>query len=530
MAGLIEYLQDILFNLFTRNPEQTERRRRLRSLNDELRKIRPPYYRRSSAQILPPFAVSVLKLALVLRPLREVFDKTILNPDPKLAKRYRDYLVTARLPEELQNLHSSMSYSSLKKRVFDSADPEGELETISNDITKILYGLNTPEFHAFDKSYNVLVRLINLCQHDFLPMLRLFDPALKSLDSADSAIFQPVPGEQMLQELLDFYFVLAGFDYSEGVEDNVGLLLERLSRERAEETKARLKKVLLRLQNLISGSLGSGTVLIMLRLIQKDPQFVPQSIHEESPFLEAYKNRLQINYQRSKERIAQQLRELAVEEDLKRLFPEGQPEQIEGYREDIEQALQEREFDSFFHIRPLHILKNYIRIHFYRELKEPLKRLIVEGKFENKIFQNMFTNTYFQCEGIEGKITQFEEELQDSGAQSIRKLPKYLDLLDKGKAVQNMVATIIDRVEKESKNLVEEGANCFYNLCVILLEILNDAKLKTPVQVSNIKSLSGRKSQEYLARITLGYNNLYLFAKIIKNFTTIKQLTMSEES
>ena len=246
--------------------------------------------------------------------------------------------------------------------------------------------------------------------------------------------------------------------------------------------------------------------------------------------MEAYKNRLQINYQRSKERIAHQLRELAVEEDLERLFPDGQPEQIEGYREDIEQALQEREFDSFLHIRPLRILKNYIRIHFYRELKEPLKRLIVEGKFENKIFQNMFTNTYFQCEGIEGKITQFEEELQGSGAQSIKKLPKYLELLDKGKAVHNMVATIADRIEKESKNLVEEGANCFYNLCVILLEILNDAKLKTPVQVSNIKSLSGRKSQEYLARITLGYNNLYLFAKIIKNFTTIKQLTMAEGS
>lgn len=500
----------------------------MRSFNDELRKTRPLYYRRSSGQVLPGFAVSVMQLAHVLRPLREIFERTIDNPDPKLAQRYKDYLITARLPEELQNLYSSFSYSSLKKRVFDSADAEEELVTISNEIAKLLFGLNTSEFHGFDNSYTVLVRLINLCRHDFLPMLRLFDPALKSLDSADPAIFQPVSGEEMLQELLDFYFVLAGFDYSEGVEGNIGLLLERLSRERAEEAKARLKKVLLRLRNLISESLGSQTVLILLRLIQKDPQFVPQSIQEESSFLEAYKNRLQINYQRSKERIQQQLQELAVGEDLERLFPDGQPEHIEGYKEDIDQALQERDFESFFHIRPLRILKNYIRVHFYRELKEPLKRLIVEGKFENRIFQNMFTNTYFQCEGMEGKINQFEEELQGSGTQSVKKLPKYLELLDEGKAVQNMVVTVLDRIEKESKNLVEEGANCFYNLCVILLEILNDAKLKTPVQVGNIKSLLGTKSQEYLSRVTYGYNNLYLFTKIMKNFTTIKQLTMSE--
>jgi len=530
VAGFLEYLQDIIFSIFTRNPEETEKRRRLRSLNEELRKSCPLYYRRISGQILPGFAVSVLQLAHVLRPLREVFEKTIDNPDPKLAQRYRDYLVTARLPEKLQNLYSSFSYPSMKKRVFDSADPEEELGKISGEIEQLLQGLDAAEFHGFDNSYTVMYRLNNLCQHDFLPMLRLFDPALKSLDSADPATFQPANGEEMLQDLLDFYFVLAGFDYSDSVESNIGFLLERLSRERAEEARARLKKVLLRLRNLLSENLGSQTILILLRLIQRDPQFVPQSLQEESSFLEAHRNRLRINYQRSRERIQQQIRELAVREDLNRLFPNGQPEQVEGYREDIDQALQERDFDSFLHIRPLRILKNYIRVHFHRELKEPLKRLIVEGKFENRIFQNMFTNTYFQCEGMEGKISLFEEELQGSSTRSIKKLPKYIELLDQGKPVLNMVATVLETIEKESRNLVEEGANSFYNLCVILLEILNDARLKTPVQVSNIKSLSGTKSQEYLARVSYGHNNLYLFTKIMKNFTTIKQLTMAESS
>jgi hypothetical protein len=528
VAGLFEYLQEIIFALFNRNPEEAEKRRRLRSLNEELRKARPQYYRRSSGRVLPSFGVSVLQLAQVLHPLREVFDKTIDNPDQKLAQRYKDYLVTARLSEELQNLYASFSYISMKKRVFDSTDPEEELVKINSEIERLFQGLNTAEFNGFDKSYTVLIRLINLCQHNFLPMLRLFDPACKTLDSADPAIFQSVQGEEMLQELLDLYFVLAGFDYSESVERNLGLLLERLSRDRAEEARARLKKVLLRLQRLLSDSIDSETILLLLRLIQKDPHFVPQSIQQEGSFIEAFKNRLQINYQRSKERIRQQLRELAVGEDLKRLFPAGQPEQIEGYSEDVDQALQERDYDSFLQIRPLRILKNYIRVHFYRELKEPLKRLIVEGKFENRIFQNMFTNTYFQCDGMEGKISQFEEELQGSGTQSFKKLQKYIELLDQGKPVHNMVTTVLDTIDKKSKSLVEEGANCFYNLCVILLEILNDAKLKTPVQVSNIKSLSGAKSQEYLARVAAGYNNLYLFSKIMKNFTTIKQLTMAE--
>ena len=68
MAGLFEYLQDIVFSLFTRNPEEAEKRRRLRYLSDELRKIRPPYFRRVGGQILPGFAVTILQLAQVLRP------------------------------------------------------------------------------------------------------------------------------------------------------------------------------------------------------------------------------------------------------------------------------------------------------------------------------------------------------------------------------------------------------------------------------------------------------------------------------
>jgi hypothetical protein len=530
VAGLLEYLQDILFTLFARNPEEKEKRRRLRALYEELKRVRPLYFRRSSGQILPGFAVSVLNLALVMRPLRDVFEKTIDNPDLKLAQRYKDYLVTARLPEELQHIQSSLSYATLKKRVFDSPDPETELEKIDSEIEHLLGGLSGAEFGRFDSSYTVVNRLSTLCQHDFLPMLRYFDPALKSLDSADSAIFQPVSGDEMLQELLDFYFVLAGFKYSESAEKNIGLLLERLSRERAEEAKARLNKVLLRLQKLMDESLGSDTILILLRLIQKEPHYVAQSIQEESSFLEAYKNRLRINYQRSKERIQQQLRELAVGEDLKRLFPGGQPEQIAGYSEEIEQALQERDFDSFLHIRPLRILKNYIHSHFNKELKEPLKRLIVEGKFSNKVFENMLTRPYYQCSEIESNIIEFEEELQGSGTLSVKKLPKYIELLDQGKPVHNMVATVLDTIEKESKNLIEEGANCFYNLFVTLLDILNDAKLKNPAKVTNIKYLTTGKSQDFLTRVTYGHNNLYIFTKIMKNFTTIKQQSIGEQS
>ena len=67
--------------------------------------------------------------------------------------------------------------------------------------------------------------------------------------------------------------------------------------------------------------------------------------------------------------------------------------------------------------------------------------------------------------------------------------------------------------------LVEDGASLFHNLSVVLLEILNDAKQKNPAQISNIKSLGGRKSQEHLTRLADAQNYLGLFTRIMGAFT-----------
>ena len=73
MAGILEYLQDLITAFFIRDPYELQKRRRLRDMYDELRQVRPFYYRRSSQQLQPEFAAEVLRLAFLLRPLREVF-------------------------------------------------------------------------------------------------------------------------------------------------------------------------------------------------------------------------------------------------------------------------------------------------------------------------------------------------------------------------------------------------------------------------------------------------------------------------
>lgn len=519
MAGIFDHLQDVFLTLFLRDPQAVEKRRQLRSLYNKARQARPPYFRRSAAALLPALAETVDQLMGLLRPLREIFDRTVSQEDPKLAQRYVDFTLIDRLPERLKATYDLLGFGALKQRVLSAPDPAAELAAAEAEVAQLLSHLADPGLQSFERDYSCLQRLVSLCRHDLSRLLSQFRPR----SQGQEAPYQPAAGEEALPELLDLYFVLSGVELSAGVQRCIASLLERLTRERAEEAQKRLQGVFQQLRVLLDERLQPGTLLVLIRLIQRDPHSVPQTMRDEGAVLEGFRNRWSIGFQRSRDHVRWLLKEQEVAGDLKTLFGEAELLPIEGYHEYVDQKLQQHDLEGFVHIRPLRIIKSYVLMHFERGLREPVKRLIVEGKFENRIFQNMLTNTFFGCEAVAERIREFEQSLQADGPQSARRLPKYLELLSQGKPVLGIVGAVLEDVEKASGKLVEDGASLFHNLSVVLLEILNDAKQKNPAQISNIKSLGGRRSQEHLARLASGYNHLLLFTRIMQSFTTAGQ-------
>jgi hypothetical protein len=524
MLKIFEVLQDLFLTFFGKDPQEVERRRRLRAIYEELRQASPNYFRRSPRLVLPDFAAAILELTKLLRALRELFDKTICAADPKLAERYRDYLIIARLPAHLQDVYGTFTFSSLRRRVINATDPQSELGRVQQELKEFLGNLADPEFYTFDAEYTATQRLVSLARHSFTGLLTLFDPDYDAARGTSAARFRAAGADEVLPELQDLYYVLAGLDLSDGVERNLDNLLDRLSRESAAGAKRRMRQVISRLRGLAGRALSPETLLNLMRSIKQDPLFAPEVVSEQFYYLEDFRSRFLEYFQRMQEKIQWELHESSIQDDLRRLFRGADLLPIEGYDPELQERLQARDFEAFSQVKPLRILKSFLVAHFDRTLREPVKRLIVEGKFDNRIFQNMFTNTYFGCEGLAQKIAQFEEGLKDAGPLSVAKLQHFLQLYEQGKPVHNIVGKICDAIEGAMGKLVQEGANLFYNLSVLLLEVLNDARLKAPEHVTNLKFLGGSGNSDYLARLAAAHDDLHLFVTIIKNFVRVQQV------
>ncbi len=527
MPSILEYLQDLLYILFSFRRGDAEKRRGLRAIYDQLRQVQPLLYRRGTDQVLPAFAAVLGQFAAQLSPIDELLQKTVCNEDARLAERYKDYLVVARLPEAQQLLPGGFTYREMKGRIAGTTDPEEELRRIEREFQDFMLVLASPALYGFDVDYTSLDRLVALCRHDHGRLLSLFGVKPRG-EAADAGEVHAVAAEQALPGLLDLYFVLAGVELSDGLLAALGHLLERLEREGAAESQEKLRRHFARLRKLRSLYLKNDLLLGMIRLSSKDPHYQPKMAADQVSHLDYYKRRLTATYQRDRERLSQEINEGKVSEDIRILFAGADLLSVLGYEEEVAGLLRDRQLSTFLHVKPLRVLKSYILAHFERELREPVKKLLVEGAFENRIFHDMLSNTYYGCEAIMDDIRQFEEQLTGEDQFSASKLRKYVEMYDQGKNVEPLITQVVEAVDLRARQMVEKGANLFYNLGALLAEILEDARQKNPNVVNNVRVLGGKANREFLGRLSMGAGSLDRLAKIMKNFTVIHRVGLPE--
>jgi hypothetical protein len=522
MASVFEYLQDFFFVLFSRNPEEAEKRRALRALAERLRQVQPPLYRRSGTQLLPAFGYNLLQLSYLLAPLADLFNKTLYGEDALLAERFRQHLAVARLPEAQASRLPEFGLQPLRQRALSSASPIKELDRIDQEFEQLLAAFSAPAFYSFDLDYTAMDRLASLCRHYLRGFFNLFEPGFDPAQKGRKPNFQPVPAKKALKELLDLYFILAGIELSEGVEANLFALLARLERERAATARERVFTVLARLRKLLGRELAPEVLLTLIRVIQEDPAANPRAVSEELACLQTIRSELQAAFQQDRERVQREINENTIGGDLKSLFAGADPLEVPGYNEKIAHELAARDYKSFARVKPLSILKSFLLAHFEKNLRDPLKRLLIEATFANRIFENMFNNTFYGCEALNGRLRQLEESLV-SGSLAIEKLERFLLLHDQGKPVAPLINKTVEAIEQSVRKLVDEGCGFFYNLNVILGETLEDSRQQSPALVSNMKDIAGRSNKEYLAALAAGHASLQLFIKIMRNFTEIRE-------
>jgi hypothetical protein len=541
MASILHYLQNIFASLFSLDTREIELRRNLREIYHRLTVSGLNYYDRSSKQIQPAFAAALEEFIRFLQPLIDILTKTVCNTDHHLAERYRSYLVVSRLPAAKQEQLVSFTYDGMKQQLEQADEPRQKLNEISALFHAFIKVFSSPPFDGFDQEYAEFSHLVNICNHRYQDLLALFDTTPRSAMTGMNRSYRPVAGEKAVHHLLDIYFILADFQFSEGITKNVGALIDRLERDHAAETHALVNRCMLRLERLLKQSLQPEILLMLIRLIKKDPECSPEVCCERLNLLDSYVVALTAHFERDRARIEREINETAVDAELARLFPVGTMVEVKSYDNKTAARLLATGFETFTLVKPLMILKNFNQFHYRNRLQEPLKKILVEGYFEKKNFQNIFSSTFYACEEIQESVAAFELEISGSGGKSdgfsVVRIRNYLELHDRGKDVERLLNEQVEGINQRALLLLEAGISAYYNLGTLLEEILVDMKLKNPLTVSNLRALMGKQYHSFTELLEAGAGSLSLLLKLLRSFAVLQtaspppeQLTPGNES
>ena len=517
MSGLWQSVQDLVFSVFSSDQEEADRCRALRKLYQDLSGIKPAYIKRGGDVVLPGFASVIHNFAIALQPMCQILWQTLDNENENLGDRFRDALVEAHLPEPFRDRRSIYSYDAMVERLASFSSLDDEIRKLDQEFDAYTKQLGSQALASFDVEYTQLECLAAVCHHSLLRLLALFDPTIKTQSRSN---FQSAQAEGVENELLDFYFLISGLDLAQNVENNLSILLDRLGSAGSLESKGRTKRAVTRLDRMLKRQLSLAAIVNLIRVVRKDPYFVPESDRAVKTYLGTYRDRLKRQYGRDRDRIIREQRENSVTREIKSLFNDAELLELRGYEEETTRALHQDGYSTFSHIRALQLLKTFVALRFEHGMKEHVNKLMVEDYFDNKSFLTGLSNLFYGCSGTFESITEFEDSLDDGGRFSVAALQRFRER--PGKQATATINKLVDQFNTRVGKLVEEGTNLLYSLANLLLEVINDFKQATPTHVINIKVIGGTKNREFIRALVLEYNETIKFIRVMKNFTILR--------
>lgn len=515
MAGLFDNLADFFAGLFNSDPEAQRLKKRMKQALDELAAWRPAVYQAKTDEVLPGFIQSWGQVHVLLQPLRDVFDRTLSHPDLKVSEASLAFVLESVLSGDVGERRQAFTYEAVHERLTRSEDPGQELKTVTAQFNSLVSDLKRQDTEALQHDLDGLFRLKQMAGHNLFPLLTKFGYD----GGAKGQKYRSLSGDAVLTDLLDLYYVVQGLVLSPEVEGLVGLLLERLSAQKAADNRKKMAQLFTKLRELNRGGASASLLLQLIRVIQKDPDALPEGTKAGERHLQAYLNALSDRFNRDRERAQREQSESSVEADLAALFAGAALLPLKFYSADTSLKLSGAGLPDLNAVKPLQILRSFCFTVLKAGYLDNVKKVVVNGVFLDKDWGEALSDALYAAEDTLNRVEAFDLAVETDAKFGLPAFEKYLS----GSVPASSVArALVEKLNKQAQALVEQQAGVLLGLAQKVQDLLNDAKAPQPHRVGNLKVLGGKDQRAILEGLITGYNKTGQLLRILKHFIVVK--------
>ncbi len=515
----LELVRSLIERVFGGDPGKLRKRAELRKLYAILDRQPLPYYRPKQNQVLPGFAETLFAWARTMRPLHDLVLATVAHTDSRVAQKHIDFLIECRIPAGDPDRVYSFNYETICDSLLNSLDPEKDIDALEAKFRDFIAGIDQLGGRQVNEDLDLVERFVDIVRFDCGRFLAMFDPAVSFDSRSRHPGFSPLDADQALPELLDLHYVLKDFVFEPTLRDDLTRLFAHHSKTGLDETKLKkLTKIFEQLDSALSGPLSPTVILTLIRALKSDPECELTAPRERKDHLAAYRHRVVSQFEKDIARVRHERQESTVMADLAKLFLGIEFMTVDGYDEETDSYLRKETPNGLLWIKPFRALRTFIVHIFEPAIFEPVTKLLLEGNFDNKEFQNNVANILYQCEKSSQKVSAFEVQISGSGRYSMTAIRRYVEEMKKGKDLAPFLARLIDSVNEIAFDLIRNETEILAMLGHALAEVTADSSHTSTAVVPNLRKIGGGRNRQFLAQLNSAQESFTLFTRIMRSF------------
>lgn len=512
-------LLDYIIALFNKNSENASKNKDLKLILKKMIAKKCKYL--SKDRILQQaFANKFFSLYEQVVIVKDFFDKTLFHKDENRRKLFLYFYIDSFLPEEQRKKKDNFEKNLIAKRLRESSNPQKTLENIEHDFAVFRKNYQRENMPEMEVEYNFFYHLYHLINFDFESLFIKMDlsfspnapqiPALKDCDAT-----------RLSDDLKDFYYTTATLKrITENTNNSIEKLVGRYSEDNLKNTVEKIKNAINTIFKLLQNELSPEVILYMIRYIDSDPYLKIKVTNEHVTILDSYRKEIGNMFTKIKEDALNIFNNESIQNEISDLFKNIQLERIPDYTDDLVVHLDERGLE-LKGMQAFKVTKTFIKV-YEENYKEQINIFLVNGLFNDKEFQRDFSDSYFGVNSLKGENLQTERDFTNNPETSLTTLESLMST-PKSAITEKKIKMLTAEINSIINMHIRHCFSSVHSFAGRMEEILKDYKSQAPQKISNIRSLKGSGTKEFILSM------VELYSMMVKYLKLLKRIIPSEE-
>ncbi len=485
------------------DPER-EKKRLLKEIEKQLKKLKGKYYKPKTGEVLPALARFFYDI------YKAVASAHLLVEHAEASNVLKTIVIENFLSETQKEIEEKFDEGAIKKRALEI--PAKDLAAEYKEyIISFFSGFDAGTVSKINETYNLLDIFLQVIHFDYFFLIKKFDSHMAEADFKYKPRFETINGEYISDDLKDFMEILPLIDSREEWQAVFEIL--QAYKGTPVITPVQWKTVV----KSVTDMQRSGIMTLIVRHIDGDPYYKQKFAPPQHKIVEEHLSRLKTRIEMTIQKVLNERRKSQVDDLAEKVFGTTAISRMRNYTEKANLTFTKKMLGGYVHVIPLNYLKAFFLDYMKGEVKVTIDLLLIRGQWAATVLSQQLSESYHQLVKLSDQLLKFDEALAEDGERGAS-IKNALHKADRDKSMMRILKNHLSEINSDALRIIKESAQNLISVAKYLKSVLEDHASKPPEMILNwreIETASDRGIDKSLGNI---YRKIYYFTQLLQHY------------